>query len=221
MLAVTDKLETVPTLSELVIAWGRGWAVSRGVPEPVKIPGGFRADVGLHGHRVRYVLHTWDTESAGSLTRQADAPGNWIKVAGSSEDLHSALPARWVPDSAGHLMTVRFAGTTSAAPPPYRTRVTTDHDIVVATVIDVDGSPVASGRLAPAGRYGIVDQVETAPAHRRRGLGAVVMRALSTHAARTGRDTGVLVATEEGRHLYRSLGWTVRSEIAAAHVPEA
>jgi GNAT superfamily N-acetyltransferase len=221
MFAMTDKPETVPPLPGLVIAWGRGWAVARGVPEPTDVPGGFSADVGLHGHRVRYVLHTWDAESVGSLARRVTVPGTWIKVAGCAADLHSALPAHWVRDSAAYLMTVRFTEATNVAPPPYRTRVMTERDIVIATVVDLDGAAVASGRLAPAGRYGVVDQVETAPAHRRRGLGAVVMRALSSHAARTGLDTGVLVATEEGRHLYRSLGWTVRSETAAAHVPES
>ncbi len=91
---------------------------------------------------------------------------------------------------------------------------------LVATVIDGIGATAASGRLAPAGRFGIIDQVETSPAHRRRGLGTTVMHTLGDHAARHGLDTGLLVATDDGRHLYRSMGWTVRSEIAAAFVRE-
>ncbi|MGI5521591.1 hypothetical protein ACQEUX_11605 [Micromonospora sp. CA-259024] len=43
------------------------------------------------------------------------------------------------------------------------------------------------------------------------------MRALSDHAARNDLGTGILVATEVGRRLYRALGWTVQSEIAAAY----
>jgi hypothetical protein len=46
------------------------------------------------------------------------------------------------------------------------------------------------------------------------------MRILSNHATRIGLHSGVLVATDEGRDLYRTLGWTVRTPIAAAHIQE-
>ncbi|SNT36550.1 Acetyltransferase (GNAT) family protein [Asanoa hainanensis] len=207
----------IETLPELVLAWGRGWAVSRRVPDPVDIPGGFRADVGLPGHRVRYVLHTWDADELASLARDHSAPGTWIKVSGH---LRGALPDPWVIDSAGYLMTAPFTVGTRKPPAPYETRVTTDGEVVVATVVDATGATAAYGRLAPAGEYGVVDRVETAPAHRRRGLGTTVMSALSDQAARDGLRTGILLATDDGRRLYGALGWTVRSEFAAAYVRE-
>ncbi len=218
---MTDTSQLPQTaLPELVLAWGRGWAVSRGVPGPVEVPGGFRADVGLPGHRFRYVLHTWDTETIASLARHNSEPGTWIKVSGRATDLRSALPYLWTMDSAGYLMTTRLTVGTKNPPAPYETRVATDGEVVVATVVDATGAAAASGRLAPAGEYGVIDQVETVPAHRRRGLGTTVMWALSDHAVRNGLGTGILVATEDGRRMYRALGWTVRSEIAAAYVRE-
>jgi GNAT superfamily N-acetyltransferase len=165
-------------LPQLVLAWGRGWAVSRGLPEPVEVSGGFRANVGVHGHRVRYV------------------------------------------DSAGYLMSAPLTACADVPPTPYEIQITTKGEVVVATVVDMAGATAASGRLAPAGNCAVIDQVETAPAHRRRGLGTTIMRALSNHAARAGLDTGILVATADGRGLYHALGWTVRSEIAAAYVRE-
>lgn len=208
------------TLPDLVMAWGRGWANSRGVPTPANVPGGFRADVGLRGHRVRYVLHTWDIEMLAALDRQVTAPGTWIKVSGRLTDLRSVLSARWTMDSTGYLMSAPF--TVGAVDPqaPYEIRVTTAGDVIVATVIDAAGTTAASGRLAPADEFGVIDQVVTAPAHRRRGLGTAVMGTLSDHAARNGLGTGLLVATDDGRCLYRSLGWKVQSEIAAAFVRE-
>ncbi|MFC4017895.1 GNAT family N-acetyltransferase [Micromonospora sp. GCM10011542] len=208
------------TLPELVMAWGQGWAVSRGVPVPVDVPGGFRADVDIPGHRVRYVLHTWDTDQLEALARQVTTPGTWIKVSGSAADLCGALSASWTMESSGYLMTAPFTAGSADAPGPYETRVRTDGEVVVATVVDATGAPAASGRLAPAGECGVIDQVETSPKHRRRGLGTTVMRALSDHAARNELGTGILVATEDGRRLYRALGWTVRSEIAVAYVRE-
>ncbi|MGX7670507.1 GNAT family N-acetyltransferase [Plantactinospora sp. DSM 117369] len=79
----------------------------------------------------------------------------------------------------------------------------------------------AWGRLAPAGEFGIVDKVETEPAHRRRGLGSVLVRTLAARAAAGGLRTGILVATDDGRALYRTLGWVVRSDVPAAYRPEA
>ncbi|GAA2706666.1 GNAT family N-acetyltransferase [Actinoplanes palleronii] len=78
----------------------------------------------------------------------------------------------------------------------------------------------ASGRLAAAETSGVVDQVETAAAHRPRGLGSAVLRALGNRAVGLGLTGGILVATDEGRALYRSLGWVDRSPIAVAYVPE-
>jgi GNAT superfamily N-acetyltransferase len=208
------------TLPELALAWGRGWAVSRGLPDPVEVPGGFRADVGVHGHRVRYVLSAWDTDLLEALARRATEPGTWIKVTGSPTDLRSALPARWTMDAAAYLMSAPFTAGPDDPPASYQTLFTTEGEVVVATVVDTTGATAASGRLAPAGDCAVIDQVETAPAHRRRGLGTTVMRALSNHAARAGLHTGILVATADGRRLYHALGWTVQSEIAAAYIRE-
>ncbi|MFI6229006.1 GNAT family N-acetyltransferase [Micromonospora echinospora] len=105
-------------------------------------------------------------------------------------------------------------------PAPYAVRIDTTGGTAVATVVDSTGHPAASGRLAPAGSYGVVDQVETTPAHRRRRLGTVVMRALADHGARHGPRTGILVATDDGHSLYDSLGWTTHSTVAAAFLPE-
>ncbi|WP_199853926.1 GNAT family N-acetyltransferase [Plantactinospora sp. BB1] len=218
----TVEFPVDPAVPELIMAWGRGWAVSRGTPAPVEVPGGFRVDVGLPGHRVRHVLHTYDAELLGRLGRELTAPGNWIKVSGDPAGFRAALPDGWTMDIAGHLMSVRFRAEPVAPPAGYTVRVHTEPGtgVVVATVHDSVGGRAASGRLAPAGEFGIVDQVETEPAHRRRGLGSVVMRTLAARAAAGGLRTGILVATDDGRALYRALGWDVRSDVSGAYRPE-
>lgn len=210
----------VDGVPELVMAWGRGWTVCRGTPGPVEVPGGFRVEVGRPGHRERTVLHTYDTDSLRRFGRTSDRPGTWIKIMGSPEVLRAALPDRWTTTLVNHLMTVPFEAASVAPPAPYELRVESAGEQVLVTVAAPDGTEAAYGRLAPAGRFGVVDQVGTAQAHRRRGLGSVVMRALGTEATRRGLRTGILVATEEGRALYHALGWTVRSDVAAAFLPE-
>ncbi|MFC7546217.1 GNAT family N-acetyltransferase [Plantactinospora sp. GCM10030261] len=246
--ATEARAGAVPSIPDLVTAWGQGWVVSRGAPAPVVVPGGFRVDVGLPGHRSRHVLHSYDAGSLSRLARTLVQPGSWIKISGDRATLRAAFPAAWRMDIPGWLMarplvaeasmraaTTEVAGTSMPAgmtevagatmragviDPPYRLRVDLDGRVIVAMVLDRDGALAASGRLAPAGAYGIVDQVETAVAHRRRGLGSVVMRALAERAAEDGVRTGVLVATDDGRALYERLGWTVRSEVSGAYLPE-
>ncbi|MFY1690571.1 GNAT family N-acetyltransferase [Plantactinospora sp. WMMB782] len=209
------------SVPELVMAWGRGWAVSRATPAPVEVPGGFRVDVGLPGHRVRHVLHTYRADTLGRLGADLTAPGSWIKVTGDPAGFRAALPAGWTIDIPGYLMTVPFRAEPVESPPGYTVRVDTEpgSGALVATVRNEAGERAATGRLAPAGEFGVVDQVETAPVHRRRGLGSVVLRTLAGRAAARGLRTGILVATDDGRALYRSLGWVVRSDVAGAYRP--
>ncbi|MFK3984972.1 GNAT family N-acetyltransferase [Micromonospora sp. NPDC050397] len=207
------------TVPELVTAWGQGWAVSRNTEAPTGIPGGFRVDVGLPNHRVRHVLHSCDADSLSRLGRTLTAPGTWIKACVDPAVFRAALP-NWTVDVAGYLMTARFTAGTVEPAVPYTTRIVTEGRTVVATVLDATGQVAASARLAPAGEFGTVDKVQTEPAHRRRGLGTVVMRALADHAVRQGMRTGILVATDDGRALYRALGWTVRSDMPGAYLPE-
>ncbi|MEU7802351.1 GNAT family N-acetyltransferase [Micromonospora arborensis] len=167
------------------------------------------------------MLHDPDEQTLAWLGRHQNAPGTWIKIVGNPTHLRAALPSEWKLADTGYLMTTTYRAASYTPPPsPYTARVQTSGDVVTAVVLDPDGQIAASGRLTTAKAFGIVDQVETAPAHRRRGLGSVVMRALAPHALRLGADTGVLVATDDGRRLYRALGWTVRTPIAAAYIPE-
>jgi GNAT superfamily N-acetyltransferase len=194
--------------------------VSRGTSAPVGIPRGFRVEVGLPGLRVRHVLHTYDADSLGRLGRRLTAPGTWIKASGDPAEFRAALPADWIMDIAGYLIPHHSARGPSNRQPPYTMRVVSAGEVTVATILDASGAIAASGQLARAGEFGIVDKVTTEAAHRRRGLGAVVMRALCHHAAERGMRTGILVATDDGRALYRALGWTVRSDVPGAFLKE-
>ncbi|MER6408120.1 GNAT family N-acetyltransferase [Streptomyces viridosporus] len=72
-------------------------------------------------------------------------------------------------------------------------------------VLTEDGAFAARGQIAvpSPGHTAVVDQVETSPAHRRRGLGSLVMRALENAAVATGSSTGAPAATTGGRRCTR------------------
>src|SRR5581483_175569 len=63
------------------------------------------------------------------------------------------------------------------------------------------------------GRQGIVLNVYTEPAWRRRGVAELVMRHILAWAAEAGLDTLVLHASAEGRPLYERLGFVATNEM--------
>ena len=68
--------------------------------------------------------------------------------------------------------------------------------------------PKPSSPRFPRGRTGVLFNVYTDPAHRRRGLARRVMGALIEEAYRRQLDVLELNATDDGYPLYRSLGFT-------------
>lgn len=201
--------------AQVVTDWVRGWALSRGTPDPVAEPDGYRIDVGLPEHKVRYVL--LDPSSVAPRAADLTEPGTWLKVCGSREQVR--LSSRWVIGAPEYLMSTEPETQRAIAPPdPYTVELRSNGDVHDAVVRAADGGCAAKGRVAVRGSAAVVDMVETDPAHRRRGLGSVVMSELSRVAAASGAVRAVLVATEAGLALYEKLGWTVESPITAAHL---
>ncbi|NGY61476.1 GNAT family N-acetyltransferase [Lentzea sp. NEAU-D13] len=197
--------------------WVQGWALSRGTPDPVPEPDGYRVDVGLPEHRVRYVL--LDPRSVGPRAAGLTESGTWLKVCGSPEQVRDGLSPRWTIRAPEYLMSTELGARSPIAPPdPYTVDLRSTGDVHDVAVRAADGGCAAKGRVAVHGRAAVIDMVETDPAHRRRGLGKVVMAELTRVAAERGAVRAVLVATEEGRALYEHLGWTVESPITAAHL---
>ncbi|KOV78566.1 GNAT family N-acetyltransferase [Nocardia sp. NRRL S-836] len=203
----------------VVADWVRGWALSRGTPEPVEEPDGFRVDVGLPGHLVRHVLP--EASAAGPRAAALTEPGTWLKVCGAPEQVRPLLTPAWTVGAPEYLMSVELGVRAPVTPPaPYAVELRGTGDVRDAVVL-AGGEVAAKGRVAVHGRAAVIDVVETDPAHRRRGLGSVVMSELTRAAAARGATRAVLVATEAGLALYRGLGWTVVSPVTAAHLPVA
>ncbi|WP_052863710.1 GNAT family N-acetyltransferase [Streptomyces niger] len=110
------------------------------------------------------------------------------------------------------------------APPPdpavlpggYVVETVAQGSTVDARAFAATGEVAAGGRVALAGTTAVFDQVRTDPAHRRQGLGRVVMTALAARAAQQGATQGVLVARDDGLSLYRAMGWELHSPVTTA-----
>ncbi|MFF4784263.1 GNAT family N-acetyltransferase [Streptomyces griseorubiginosus] len=208
----------------IVQAWVAGWVVSRGAAPPQREAWGFTVDVGQIAQVSRHVFDALgDGVDEGAVRKVADAvtgAGVWLKVFQDPEIVGKWLgEGWWVDPEPGYLMTVPLAGTRAEAddvPDGYRTRVWSVGGVTRVLVAAPDGSLAARGQVAPTGASAVFDQIETVTAHRRRGLGSVVMRTLQAAATATGAQTGVLAGTPAGRGLYESLGWHVQAPLTSA-----
>ena len=215
---MSTTAQTAAVDPALVETWITGWALARETPPPVPDHGGYRVEVGWPDQRRRHVF-----SSIGSglidLGRWVEEPHVFLKCMTTAEALRAVLPARWTVETRGGFMGLdRLAtGPTRGAGEGYRSQVIEEGSAQVVRFLSLpDRSEAAAGRVVLVDDCAIFDRIVVAPAHRRRGLGSALMGALGREARARGARRGLLIATEEGRALYESLGWRLLSPYASA-----
>jgi GNAT superfamily N-acetyltransferase len=204
---------------ELVFAWQAAHSIARQSPPPVHDRGGFRVDTHSEKETKRWVFPRL-CAGLRELGVEIVAPRHFLKLCGSDHQLRGMLPARWKIQPANYFMTATvFGGASKALPDGYRLELHHSGALIRAEIIAPDGGLAASGCAAETAEVFIYDRIETSPDHRRKGLGNAVMSALGS-AATSGATPQLLVATEDGRGLYESLGWKVVAPFAAATIPD-
>lgn len=98
----------------------------------------------------------------------------------------------------------------------YEVEIGSEGPLEYVRILASDGTVAARGMMAIVGNDAVMHDIQTDPAHRRRGLGSVVMGALSRRAVERGATSGLLMATVEGVHLYRKLGWLPEATMVTA-----
>ncbi|MFC7304858.1 GNAT family N-acetyltransferase [Streptomyces monticola] len=223
-------------VADLVRSWIDGWVVSRQAADPVEAPWGWSIDVGTPKEVDRQLLPAGDEATVRKAAETCAAPGRWLKVflpgvpvgpgdRGAPERLVGPwLGPEWELDIIGFLMTTPLVHTPleqthARVPDDYRQRTWLRGGVIRTAVFAPDGSLAARGQMAPTGPTAVADQIWTSPHHRRKGLGSLVMRTLHNTALEHGARTGVLVASEEGRALYESIGWHTHAPMVSTYVP--
>lgn len=203
----------------LLERWLVGWSLSRGLPLPSHQGGGLAVEVGWPDQLRRHVF-----VAAGSELRECasriHAPFIYLKAAVDPEQMRRALPARWEIESPRYLM-FRSGAMTRPVPIPagYSAHVEAEERAHAVRIADSTGQTAASGRLVIHAGTAVFDRIETLEPHRRRGLGSALMFALDALAEHAGVSERLLVATDEGRALYLSLGWRVVAPYSTAVLP--
>lgn len=209
-----------PVAQEFLAGWLAARSIARGLPLPVPDHGGLRVDTGSEDEVRRYVFAGPSPEIR-ELALSITVPRVFIKMCGHGEQLLDLVPPGWELQPGGYLMT--HGGSRDAQPDlpaEYRLELVTENHTSVARIFAADGDLAASGYAAEYGGVFIFDRIITEDAHQRRGLGRAVMAALgSTQCSDAARR--LLVATDAGRALYSTLGWTVLSPFSTVVIQYA
>ena len=211
------KLRADPGLVE---TWAHGWALTREVGPPVRDSGALRIDVGWPEQKARYVF--WRcSDDVRRLAERIHEPWMLIKVCAPAERVQPLLPPGWVIQNPGFMMThvISTADPAPQLPNGYGVELTSGPPVWIVHIKGADGEVAASGRLALVDGLAVFDRIRTHENHRRQGLGRAVMRRLGNVAVSRDTTKAALVATAEGRMLYRTLGWQLHSLYTTALIP--
>nr|WP_308495449.1 GNAT family N-acetyltransferase [Duganella flavida] len=203
--------------AELLESWLRARSVGRSLPLPVADRGGLRVDTAMPEEQRRYVF-SGPSPVITQLAQEIHEPHVFIKMCGPGALLQSLVPHRWQLQPAGYLMT-KEAGRNPvpSLPPGYWLQVQTEGHVTTARIFAEDDTLAASGYGIEYDGVFVFDRIATVPEHQHQGLGAAIMAALGT-AQQSQAAQRVLVATEAGRGLYTSIGWSVRTHFSTVTI---
>lgn len=205
-------------LTSDILAWTDGWVRSRGHAPPAPIRDGVHIRVGSDAESARYVLTIPDSGRARELASHVTEPNFWIKWPAAPAETEPAMPDGWRLVEPQFLMGTRLARSVPPLPNGYRLTLDDQDDALEASVTTEAGIVAARGRIGLSS-LAVPDQIVTEREHQRRGLGRVIMGTLSSAAIDRGRTDALLLASEQGRHLYTALGWRVLAPFWAAVHP--
>jgi GNAT superfamily N-acetyltransferase len=200
----------------VVKAWLSARSIARGLPLPVPDHGAFRVDTRSEAEVARWVF-----ARAGpgleTLARSVREPRHLLKLCGTEEELLAVLPAGWTLHPPAYFMRATGAPAPRRLPDGYRVEARRVGMVSEARIVSETGALAASGYAAETQDVFIYDRIVTDPAHRRKGLGHVLMQTLHAARQRSGNPE-LLVATEDGRALYSTLGWETISPYSTASI---
>jgi len=208
-----------PIDPKLVFAWQTAHSLARKSPPPVHDRGGFRVDTDSEKEVKRWVFPKL-CDGLYRVARDISISRHYLKLCGTNEELRGAVPARWDVQPENYFMeATSTAPETSHLPNGYKLELQQAGPVTQVHIIAPNGDLAASGTAAETMEAFVYDRIETAPDHRRKGLGIAVMSALGS-ARKSAIGPQLLVATEDGRSLYARLGWVVIAPFASATIPD-
>ncbi|MBL7258688.1 GNAT family N-acetyltransferase [Paractinoplanes lichenicola] len=209
-------------MRDLIERWQRGWAVARSLDPAEDVGDGLRTECHQPGRAVEYLA--LDVAALPALCAQVkgEEQVTWLTVPAADPDAAAeTIEANGLVllKRSERLMTINLhKHPTSEPPAPYQLETWLSDDVIRVEVL-LDNEVGAHGTVGLTNADAVADRIETLPEHRRRGLASAVMSGLAGAAVDEGADHGLLIASEQGQHLYTALGWRPVASILIATTP--
>lgn len=197
---------------DIVEKWLKAWSLSRELPPPLRYKSGFMVNVGEEKQKIRYVFPELNDDFF-QLSKAIEEPWIFLKVCVSPDELGYNLPQRWEIQPQGYMMPCfhLMNDLPLGLPINYKFELSNYNSTIVARVKSLTDELASEGRLIMVDDLAVYDRIFTNQNHRRKGLAAFLIKELEKIALTKGIFKNFLVATEEGKMLYESLGWEVNS----------
>ncbi|WP_428229346.1 GNAT family N-acetyltransferase [Flavobacterium sp.] len=197
---------------DIVAKWLTAWSLSRKLPSPVPYESGLMVDVGYEDQKKRYVF-TALSDDLIQLSKSIDQPGIFIKVCTSPDELKKSISEKWIVQPQGYMMSCwhKMGIPKRTLQNTYKVEFEQYNATYLVRIVTKEGVLAATGRVVLVDDLAVYDRISTEPTHKRMGLGTLVMKELEKIALANSVYHNFLVATEEGKLFYESLGWELYS----------
>lgn len=198
---------------DILEKWLTAWSLSRKLPLPVKYKSGFKVEVGEEQQKERYVFSELNEDFI-ELSQQIEEPWVYLKVCNSPDEIKKVVPEKWKIQPPGYMMSCFGSMKTydSHLCAGYKIEYE-EYNSTTAIKIMTQGGELASiGRIVLVDDLAVYDRIVTEEVHQRKGLATFLMWELEKIALSKGVYHNFLVATEEGKALYESIGWKLYSD---------
>lgn len=204
----------------IIEKWLKAWSLSRKLPLPVQYKSGFRVKVGEERQKTRYVFPELNDDFL-DLSKLINDPWIYLKVCASPDEVKNSLPERWEIQPPGYMMYCfgPMKNSNLNLHQGYRLEYEEYNSTTVVKIITENGALASIGRIVMVDDLAVYDRIITEEKHRRKGLAAFLMHELEKIALSSGIYNNFLVATEEGKMLYESLGWKLYSPYTSIVIP--
>ncbi|OJX49460.1 MAG: GNAT family N-acetyltransferase [Flavobacterium sp. 38-13] len=197
---------------DILKKWLTAWSLSRELPLPIAYKSGFKVEVGDVKQKERYVFAELNEDFI-ELSNIINEPWIFLKTFASPEEIKGRVSEKWTFQPQGYFMVCSepMVFPNRHLDTEYKFEFYDYNSTFVVKILTQNNEQVAIGHVVLVDDIAVYDRIITDINHRRKGLATTIIKELEKTVLAKGITKNVLVATEEGKQLYQSLGWEVHS----------
>jgi hypothetical protein len=198
--------------SDILQKWLTAWSLSRELPLPIAFKSGFKVEVGDVKQKERYIFSELNEDFI-ELSNTINEPWIFLKACTSPEEIRRYVSEKWTFQPQGYIMACSkpMVFPNRHLDTEYKLEFDNYNSTFVVKILTQNNKEAAIGRVVIVDDMAVYDRIITDINHRRKGLATLIIRELEKIAHSKNIIKNFLIATEEGKQLYLSLGWEVHS----------